>query len=62
MTENELNKKHADFLLVKQNMERHGDLFFKELAKAMRFVNLEQAYKIKQAFPEEWNTYLNWDK
>lgn len=37
----------------------YGENFAKALAKALAWADPTNARKIKQAFPEEWNTHLN---
>lgn len=44
--------------LVMKGMEMYGIPFVKCLAEALYYTDMENAAKIKRAFPEYWKTYL----
>lgn len=48
--------------IVKENMEKHGGGFDRALAKALMLADSENSIKIKDAWPDLWDLYLNWDR
>jgi hypothetical protein len=46
---------------VATNMEKFGGSFSKNLGKALSCADIENIKKIKNTWPELWNTFLNWN-
>lgn len=50
-------------LIVSQNLRAHSETqFLRHLGIALEDATYDQADRIKNAFPEYWNQYLNWGK
>ena len=49
----------AEKVRVSQRMITYGDTFTRQLAFATQVATLENAKRIKAAFPEIWNEYLD---
>ena len=45
---------------VVKNMMIHGGRFVQRLGKALACADEDNAMKIKEAWPEYWDKYLNW--
>lgn len=51
-----------EIMEVLKNMELYGGSFEKALAGALFRADMKNAVKIKTAFYDEWNKFLNWNK
>lgn len=60
MTDLEVTEFVSEINVVRENMEQHGGHFVQGLAKALMYADLKNALRIKETFPELWQTYLNW--
>ena len=49
-------------IIVATNMEKYGGNFVKKLGMALFSADHINTQRIKDAFPEYWNQYLNWGK
>lgn len=47
---------------VAQNMQRYGGSFVSHLGAALAYADIHNIRRIKNAFPEYWEEYLNWNK
>lgn len=47
---------------VSENMQRYGGSFVKALGVALSCADVHNQIKIKNAFPEYWDQYLNFAK
>jgi hypothetical protein len=47
---------------VSRNMIEWGGGFVRALGEALSHADFENTNRIKAAFPEYWDKYLNWDK
>lgn len=46
---------------VTRNMTTYGGHFVQYLGVAIMYADSDNTERIKQAFPELWDKYLNWD-
>lgn len=46
--------------IVSSKAEDFGGSFERNLAKAIRFADTDNLMRIRKAFPEFWNKWLNW--
>jgi hypothetical protein len=54
-----IDKFISELHIVIEKMEQYGGSFEKALAKTLMYADLANANKIKQAFPELWEKWLN---
>ena len=53
---------HDELLKVSNNMFNYGGSFVRALGEALAKADAINQQKIKDAFPEYWEQYLNWGK
>ena len=51
-----------EVLTVSINMQKYGGSFVSALGEALSHADWINQKTIKNAFPEEWEQYLNWGK
>lgn len=55
-----MEKEVSELYIVRENMACYGGSFEKALANALMYADLINVRKIKNAFPELWEKWLNW--
>lgn len=55
-------KENEEMSIVIENMQKYGGGFVKALAECYIRADIENYHRLREAFPEYWETYLNFGK